>query len=718
MATNLTPIWDIIPMSDQIFIENLNFNQRIGSLNIFSGGFVSGSGDSVFGLDANGIRLGGADFATAPFSVTMAGVVTASAITLTGGTFKFGKTSFTDTVNAGYHISSSGFYFGSADDAKYIKYTISTGAFVIKGAIDNNATIGGRLASVLAAAIDASGHFADAAIDTANAQILSDFTFGASGAIQIGEYESGVTGDIKISPTGILGRDKDNNTTFSLNATTGVAILNGLVVGTNVGIGTAEDSDGVTTIIGNIVTTGYINAKEITAKYVSASISISSPIITGGTITGSILQTATSGKRIRILVDAGSTPTQLANSFALIDTSNNILLSIGSSGAAIQEITPVDNTVGLNIINKTGVDYGSDLLFLKIVEAGSTGECLDIENAGTGHCIRLTNTGTGGHLEFIPKASFTSALSEGLCYANTDNKIYYYNSSEWLSMVEQDGTLATLTAGETISNTQALMVAKAGTGYKPLLQYSNDTSDINFGKASGNYDKCGEEFRSQDLNIASSSGLWINRIQVRLKKIGSPTDNVKVSLQGDITGAPDGTPLVSAILSGTSITTSYVDYNFDVGYIDLTAATDYHIVLERDGASSDSDYYAISQGVDGLANASTDLLPVGGGWGGSINDLNFIIKQHYFEGNIYIASARAGINLYESFIGFAIESIVAETITNSYRIAGKVAIAGLTAGEKYYLSDTFGIIDTSAGTNSKSVGMALSTTQLQILNVV
>ena len=57
-----------------------------------------------------------------------------------------------------------------------------------------------------------------------------------------------------------------------------------LVVGTNVGQGTAVTSGGVTTIIGNTVTTGYVNALNITAQYVVASVSLSSPTITGGTI--------------------------------------------------------------------------------------------------------------------------------------------------------------------------------------------------------------------------------------------------------------------------------------------------------------------------------------------------------------------------------------------------------------------------------------------------
>jgi len=140
------------------------------------------------------------------------------------------------------------------------------GLLYCKGAtIDGTSTIGGRVSSTLAGAIDASGHFADDAINTAEDTILSSFTFGESGALQIGTYESGVTGDIKISPSGILGRDKTGATTFSINATTGVAVLNGLVVGTNVGLGTAQDSAGVTTIIGDTVITSFVNALNITA---------------------------------------------------------------------------------------------------------------------------------------------------------------------------------------------------------------------------------------------------------------------------------------------------------------------------------------------------------------------------------------------------------------------------------------------------------------------
>lgn len=77
-------------------------------------------------------------------------------------------------------------------------------------------------------------------------------------------------------------------------STTGVANLSGLVVGTNVGLGTAQDSNGVTTIIGNTVTTGYVNALSVVAGSVFAE------NITGTTITGKTFQTAADGYRVKI----------------------------------------------------------------------------------------------------------------------------------------------------------------------------------------------------------------------------------------------------------------------------------------------------------------------------------------------------------------------------------------------------------------------------------
>jgi len=101
------------------------------------------------------------------------------------------------------------------------------------------------------------------------------------GKVLIAVAENGITSATYMlsEATQIVGDNIIANTIDASKITTGQ-----LIVGTNVGLGTAKDSAGVTTIVGNVVTTGYVNALNITAQYVVASISISSPSIIGGSI--------------------------------------------------------------------------------------------------------------------------------------------------------------------------------------------------------------------------------------------------------------------------------------------------------------------------------------------------------------------------------------------------------------------------------------------------
>ena len=54
----------------------------------FKGSITIGTGDNVFKVDANGMYLGDATFADAPFRVTMTGAATATNLTITGGTIR------------------------------------------------------------------------------------------------------------------------------------------------------------------------------------------------------------------------------------------------------------------------------------------------------------------------------------------------------------------------------------------------------------------------------------------------------------------------------------------------------------------------------------------------------------------------------------------------------------------------------------------------------
>lgn len=67
------------------------------------------------------------------------------------------------------------------------------------------------------------------ALNTASQKILKAFEFTQSGAIQIGKFLLGQSGDVKISPDGIVARDSSGNTTFALDGDTGNAVFKGEV---------------------------------------------------------------------------------------------------------------------------------------------------------------------------------------------------------------------------------------------------------------------------------------------------------------------------------------------------------------------------------------------------------------------------------------------------------------------------------------------------------
>lgn len=67
------------------------------------------------------------------------------------------------------------------------------------------------------------------ALNTRTRKVLEEFQFTPSGALQIGNYQDGDTGDIRISPNGIVARDVTGNTTFALDGTDGSAVFAGTI---------------------------------------------------------------------------------------------------------------------------------------------------------------------------------------------------------------------------------------------------------------------------------------------------------------------------------------------------------------------------------------------------------------------------------------------------------------------------------------------------------
>jgi hypothetical protein len=67
------------------------------------------------------------------------------------------------------------------------------------------------------------------ALNTRSKKILQEFELVQSGGLKIGDYQSGETGDLRLTPNGLTARDKAGLTTFAIDGTTGDAVFKGTV---------------------------------------------------------------------------------------------------------------------------------------------------------------------------------------------------------------------------------------------------------------------------------------------------------------------------------------------------------------------------------------------------------------------------------------------------------------------------------------------------------
>lgn len=104
------------------------------------------------------------------------------------------------------------------------------------------------------------------------------------------------------------------------------------------------------------------------------------------------------------------------------------------------------------------------------------------------------------------------------------------------------------------------------------------------------------------LRVAASFSpgvdLSVRDVDLRLRREGSPADNLSVQLQADAGGLPSGSALGSSSLAGSSLAQEsypWVRFNFDP-LVSLSAGMTYWLVVQRSGSVSSSAYYLL--GVD------------------------------------------------------------------------------------------------------------------------
>jgi len=100
-----------------------------------------------------------------------------------------------------------------------------------------------------------SSNLISSALNTKSRKVLGEFTFALRGAFQVGKYEEGVSGDLRISPDGITARNSSGETTFALDGDTGDAvfsgtitastIIGGTIIGITITLGGLDNEDGI-----------------------------------------------------------------------------------------------------------------------------------------------------------------------------------------------------------------------------------------------------------------------------------------------------------------------------------------------------------------------------------------------------------------------------------------------------------------------------------------
>lgn len=115
-------------------------------------------------------------------------------------------------------------------------------------------------------------------------------------------------------------------------------------------------------------------------------------------------------------------------------------------------------------------------------------------------------------------------------------------------------------------------------------------------------------------------------IRLRVKREGTPADNLVVSLCADNAGVP-GTVLASCTTLGTEIDENLKWHTFQLNTrVDLIAATTYWIVIERSGALDPDNYYKIDTNEDCGYTSGAFRITYGGSWLAATPDVDLVFS--------------------------------------------------------------------------------------------
>lgn len=268
--------------------------------------------------------------------------------------------------------------------------------------------------------------------------------------------------------------------------------------------------------------------------------------------------------------------------------------------------------------------------------------------------------------------------------------------------------VAPFTAGQDITLGDSIMIAD-GT-------YTTTGTMTGSGSLSGSFlllnpttDWVGNKFTTPSV---SSS---LNSVTVHVGSNNGSSMTFTASIRATSGGLPTGSDLANS--TTTWVTTTIATHTFTFsGPVLVTPNTLYALVIRsssaqggyqnNNGGSPAGRFTSSNSGSSW--STLTGYMDNGGGIPPTYN------YSPTIAGLIYKTSAALNNEFANNFVGFAMENITKDN-SGKISVSGVVNnLSGLSIGKTYFLSDTIGLIATSAGSQSRKIGLSISATSLLI----
>lgn len=394
--------------------------------------------------------------------------------------------------------------------------------------------------------------------------------------------------------------------------------------------------------------------------------------------------------------------TVTANSFH-VDTQGNAwwgATTLGSATASVLKtgVATFTNITATGTINATAGYIG-------------TATALVYESQGI-------NTGTTGHIRG-GQTAFNTGIGYFLGYESgqykfsigdaTNNYLTWDGSNLTISGTQR--VIKNFTAGEDLTLGDSVFVATSGPGTNTAITQASQNA---------NQDNFGATYVAQTFTTDADVYMLVD-ITVKLQRVGAPNGNILFQIQ-TLSGAnPSGVVLATQTKDIQTVSFSATDYTITFN-LNVVPSHSYALVMIGPGSGVGNDHVVYYQNTNVYAGGAGLISSNSGGtWGnlggGGATDVYITLNEkRTATGNIYKSSSLT-TGFSNPFVGFVFATTSAAGTVPVILAGSALGLSGLTTGSFYYLADTAATIATSAGTNTRKVGLALSTTELLITNL-